>query len=80
MDDNEIRNRIEALVAEEHRLWQDEAAGGSSVEDARRLAQVKVTLDELWDLLRQRRALRRAGLDPDVAEIRDEETVESYEQ
>jgi hypothetical protein len=80
MDDSEIRNRIEALVAEEHRLWQDEAAGGSSADDAHRLAQVKVTLDELWDLLRQRRALRGAGLDPDAAELRDERTVESYEQ
>ena len=80
MDDNQIRNRIEQLVDEEHRLWQDEAAGGSSAEDARRLAEVKVTLDELWDLLRQRRALRGAGLDPDAAELRDEQTVESYEQ
>ena len=80
MDDSQIRSRIEALVEEEHRLWQDEAAGGSSDEDARRLAQVKVTLDELWDLLRQRRALRGAGLDPDTAALCDEQTVENYEQ
>ena len=80
MDDNQIRNRIEALVAEEHRLWDDEAAGGSSEADAARLAEVKVTLDELWDLLRQRRALRAAGQDPDAARIRDAETVERYEQ
>jgi Protein of unknown function (DUF2630) len=80
MDDDQIRQRIEALVAEEHRLWNDEAAGGSTAEDARRLSEVKVTLDELWDLLRQRRALRSAGADPDAAELRDERTVESYEQ
>jgi hypothetical protein len=80
VDDNQIRARIEELVAEEHRLWQDEAAGGSSAEDAQRLAQVKVTLDELWDLLRQRRARRDAGQDPDDAELRDERTVENYEQ
>jgi len=80
MDDNEIRRHIEELVAEEHRLWDDEAAGGSSTDDARRLAHVKVTLDELWDLLRQRRALRDAGADPDAAQPRDEQTVESYEQ
>ena len=80
MDDPQIRQRIEELVAEEHRLWDDEAAGGSSDEDAARLAQVKVTLDELWDLLRQRRALRAAGQDPEVARLRDSDTVERYEQ
>jgi len=80
MDDPQIRQRIEELVAEEHRLWDDEAAGGSSDEDAARLAQVKVTLDELWDLLRQRRALRAAGQDPEVARLRDSDTVEHYEQ
>ena len=80
MDDPQIRQRIEELVAEEHRLWDDEAAGGSSDEDTARLAQVKVTLDELWDLLRQRRALRAAGQDPEVARLRDSDTVEHYEQ
>jgi hypothetical protein len=80
VDDNQIRVRIEELVAEEHRLWDDEAAGSSSTEDARGLAEAKVTLDELWDLLRQRRALRAAGQDPGAAELRDERTVESYEQ
>ena len=80
MDDAQIRQRIEALVAEEHTLWDDEAAGGSSGEDARRLEEVKVTLDELWDLLRQRRARREAGQDPDTAALRDEKTVENYEQ
>ncbi len=80
MDDAQIRQHIEELVAEEHRLWDDEAAGGSSAEDSVRLARVKVTLDELWDLLRQRRALRTAGQDPDAAELRDGRTVEQYEQ
>ena len=47
MDDAQIRQHIEELVAEEHRLWDDEAAGGSSAEDSVRLARVKVTLDEL---------------------------------
>ena len=80
MDDNQIRQRIEELVAEEHRLWDDEAGGGSSADDARRLAHVKVTLDELWDLLRQRRALKAAGQDPEAAGLRDAQTVENYEQ
>ena len=80
MDDAQIRQRIEELVAEEHRLWDDEAQGGATGEDAERLAQLKVTLDELWDLLRQRRALRSAGQDPDRASLRDSGTVENYEQ
>jgi len=80
VDDAQIRQRIEELVAEEHRLWDDEAQGGSTTEDAERLAQLKVTLDELWDLLRQRRALRSVGQDPDRASLRDSGTVENYEQ
>ncbi len=80
MDDTQIRERIEQLVAEEHRLWEDEAAGGASEADSRRLVEVKVMLDEFWDLLRQRRALRAAGQDPDAAQLRDPETVERYGQ
>jgi hypothetical protein len=78
--DNEIHNHIEELVAEEHRLWDDEASGGASESDRRRLEQIKVTLDQYWDLLRQRRALAEAGRDPDDASTRNPETVERYEQ
>jgi hypothetical protein len=80
MDDNEIHRRIEELVAEEHRLWDDEAGGGTSETDRRRLDELKVTLDQCWDLLRQRRALREAGFDPEAATVRDEQTVEHYQQ
>jgi hypothetical protein len=80
VDDNEIHRRIEELVAEEHRLWQNEASGGAPESDRRRLTEVGVMLDQCWDLLRQRRALRESGLDPDVATVRDPETVEDYEQ
>jgi uncharacterized protein DUF2630 len=80
MDDTTIHQRIEELVAEEHRLWNDESSGGASDDDRRRLESVKVTLDQCWDLLRQRRALRNAGLDPDAAEVRDESIVERYQQ
>ena len=80
MSDDEIRSRIEDLVAEEHRLWADEAAGGQAEEDRLRLAEIKVTLDQFWDLLRQRRALEEYGLDADSARVRDEGTVENYEQ
>ncbi len=80
MNEAEIHRRIEELVAEEHRLWEGAADGGASEDDRRRLDSLKVTLDQCWDLLRQRRALDRAGLDPDAAQVRDESVVERYQQ
>jgi len=80
MDDVEIHRRIEELVAEEHRLWDGESGGGATDEDRRRLESLKVTLDQCWDLLRQRRALAEAGRDPDAARARDEAVVERYQQ
>jgi len=80
MDDARVHDTIEQLVAEEHELWDREAAGAATEADRRRLEQVRVSLDQCWDLLRQRRALRSAGGDPDTASVRSEETVERYEQ
>ena len=80
MEDPQIHDSIEQLVAEEHELWDREAAGTASEDDRRRLEAVRVSLDQCWDFLRQRRALRNAGYDPDVAAVRPEQTVESYEQ
>lgn len=80
MDDAEIHGLIERLVAEEHELWQRESAGNSTEADAQRLRQLTVALDQSWDLLRQRRALRDAGRDPDDAQVRSPEIVERYEQ
>jgi len=80
MDDEQVRQRIEALVAEEHRLWDAEGAGGASAEDRQRLDELKVGLDQCWDLLRQRRALEQYGRNPDDASPRSAETVENYEQ
>ena len=48
--------------------------------DQRRLRELEVQLDQCWDLLRQRRARRHAGQDPDAAEARDEGVVEGYQQ
>ena len=59
---------------------QREAAGDAGDDDRRRLGELKVTLDQCWDLLRQRRALREAGLDADAARVRDPEVVEGYQQ
>ncbi len=80
MDDPQIHGTIEQLVAEEHDLWQRESAGNANEADRQRLEQVKVSLDQCWDLLRQRRALRDVGRDPETAEIRRPEVVERYEQ
>ena len=81
MRDNEVQDHIEALVAEERRLYgAAEQQGHETEEDRRRLAEIKVQLDRYWDLLRQRRAQKEFGLDPDAAELRSEETVERYLQ
>ena len=80
MDDGQIHGTIEQLVAEEHELWQRESDGQASESERRRLQDVKVSLDQCWDLLRQRRALREAGDNPDAAEVRRPEVVERYEQ
>jgi hypothetical protein len=80
MDDPQIHSQIEQLVAEEHELWERESAGTAADSDRQRLASVKVSLDQCWDLLRQRRALRDAGLDEDAADVRRPEVVERYEQ
>jgi hypothetical protein len=80
MDDPQIHGTIEQLVAEEHRLWERESAGAASDADRRRLQEIEVSLDQCWDLLRQRRALREAGRDPEAADVRQPEVVEGYEQ
>jgi hypothetical protein len=84
MSDESIAARIERLVSEEHELRQREQADSASDEalegDRERLSAVEVELDRCWDLLRQRRALRSAGDDPDHAHARDEGTVEGYLQ
>jgi hypothetical protein len=80
MDDTQIHGSIEQLVTEEHELWEREAAGNATDADRRRLDDVKVSLDQCWDLLRQRRALREAGKDPEGAQVRRPEVVEGYEQ
>lgn len=78
MDDQEIIDRINALAHEEHDLFEKESRGEAAASDRERLSQLGVTLDQCWDLLHQRRALRNAGADPDEARVRDEKTVEGY--
>jgi len=83
MNDESIADHIEKLVTEEHELRQREEADrdlDSLDADRERLRSVEIELDRCWDLLRQRRALRSAGGDPDDAQLRDADTVEHYRQ
>ncbi len=75
MRDDDLLERIQALVDREHELRD----GGDPVDEdeERRLEE---QLDQCWDLLRQRRALRSAGEDPDAASPRSTDTVEGYRQ
>jgi hypothetical protein len=84
VSDETITDQIERLVAEEHQLRAREETESTDDDrlaaDQQRLDQVAIELDRCWDLLRQRRALRDAGVDPDDAQVRDASTVERYWQ
>ncbi len=75
--DENVLGKIQTLVHEEQRLYgQGELADSDQV----RLEKIQVELDQCWDLLRQRRARREFGQDPDGAKVRPAEVVERYEQ
>ena len=75
--DQSVLSHIDRLVKEEEQLYAQEEL---SVDDRARLDALKVQLDQCWDLLRQRRALREFGDDPDKARVRPSKIVENYEQ
>ena len=77
MDETDILSRIHSLVDEEHKLRE---AGEHTEEQRARISKLEADLDQCWDLLRQRRARRDAGQDPDSAAVRPEGTVEGYLQ
>jgi hypothetical protein len=85
MDEQDLLERIQSLVEEEHRL-RDAAVSGGTEDDVdsdgsrARLAQLEAQLDQCWDLLRQRRAKKHAGENPDDAEPRPISEVEGYRQ
>lgn len=74
--DQTVLNHIQRLVAEEEHLYKK---GVPSDADHERLKKLNVELDQCWDLLRQRRALREFGQDPAEAKIRPASVVEKYE-
>ena len=76
MGDQPVLGHIERLVAEEHKLFNQ---GTLAEEDSSRLAKIQVELDQCWDLLRQRRARREFGHDPNRAHARPAKVVENYE-
>ncbi|MGC9993310.1 MAG: DUF2630 family protein [Candidatus Cybelea sp.] len=80
MNDSQIHEHIEGLVAEEHRLLEHGDRSKLTRDDLKHLDEISVRLDQYWDLLRQRRARRDAGQDPDVADVRSAEIVEHYQQ
>jgi uncharacterized protein DUF2630 len=75
-DESSVLKHINEVVEEEKELYSRE---NRSNEDNRRLHDLEVQLDQCWDLLRQRRALREFGEDPDQAHVRSAEIVEDYE-
>jgi hypothetical protein len=75
--DQSVLGHIDGLVKEEESLY---AKSELADDDRGRLAEIKVELDQCWDLLRQRRALREFGGDPDKAKVRPAKIVEEYEQ
>jgi hypothetical protein len=76
--DADVIERIEQLAHEEHALFEKESRSEASTRERARLKEIEVQLDQCYDLLRQRRARRAAGLDPNGAAVRDESTVEGY--
>ena len=80
MNDTEILKHITELVNEEHELMKKAEGTGLNDEQEDRMKALEVSLDQCWDLLRQRRARRHAGLNPEEAQVRDPNIVEHYQQ
>lgn len=78
MNDSDVLRSINELVEEEHHLLAAAEHGGLDDEQRQRLHAAQTQLDQCWDLLRQRRARREFGQNPDDAQVRDANTVERY--
>ena len=80
MDDMDVVRRISELTDEEHQLERSHVGEPLEERELARLKDIEVALDQCWDLLRQRRARRSAGADPDEAQVRSSSVVEGYQQ
>jgi hypothetical protein len=78
--DQNVEDDIETLIAREHELRGHAEGRGLDEAEQNELHRLEVRLDQLWDLLRRRRALRAAGQDPGTADLRSEDIVENYRQ
>ncbi len=77
MTDKEVMDKIKDLLDHEHKLYSKD---GLSVEERKEAEKIQTDLDRYWDLLRQRRALKEFGDNPEKAGLRGTDTVENYEQ
>ena len=77
MEDGKVLEHIKEITGEEERLY---TKGNLSEKETERLHNMKTELDQCWDLLRQRQALRSAGKNPDAAKVRPADVVEKYQQ
>ena len=80
MEDTELLNNINKLGEEEHELMKQAEGGQLDETKQARMHELEIKLDQCWDLLRQRRARREFGLNPEEATLRDENIVEHYQQ
>lgn len=78
MEDSNVMQHIDSLAREEHELFERESNGTATTKDQERLRQLQAMLDQCWDLLRQRRAKREFGQNPDDAQPRDAKTIKGY--
>lgn len=79
-NDRAVLATINDLAEEEHRLLKMESDRTATERDRQRVAEIELELDRCWDLLRQRRARRNAGQDPEQATLRSGSIVENYRQ
>ena len=80
MDDSDVLSHIEKLLNEEQKFAQLKERGVLTEEQSASMRQLEIHLDQCWDLLRQRRARRIAGLEPGDARLHDRESTELFPQ